>query len=261
MTMAQHPFSILLSALLLATLASCGSQPKVHCTIARASFAVRYTLQSGSGPCSELTGESLGAQAYVPNFYAKPGDGDNGAIAIQSVEMGTLLANGEAANPPVTDPDITHTLYGFGKFTSLTPDENQICSVPTLTEANLNLAEVPAQPGDMDAGVAPTDAQPAAAISYQWSNVRVRVSAAQTGLEWTGDVTYTRDGCSANFHAAAVSPAVSCDSGNGTADPTLCDAQPNAAAGRYTGSGINPDLAVVCEPTSLLCVPSTDQPF
>ena len=259
--MANHSFSSWFPLALFGTLASCGSQPKVHCTISRASFAVRYTLQSGSDPCSQLTGEALGAQAYVPNFYSTPGDGDNGAIAIQAVEMGTLLANGEAATPPVSDADTTHTLYGFGKFAALTPDDQQICSVPTLTQANLNLAEVPAQPGDADAGVAATEDQPATQISYQWSNVRIRVSAAQTGLEWTGDLTYRRDGCTANFHAAAVSPAVSCAAPDGTADPTLCNSQPDANAGRYTGSGINPDLAVLCEPTALLCVPSTDHPF
>ena len=82
-----------------------------------------------------------------------------------------------------------------------------------------------------------------------------------------GGVAARDDGGSAGDDAAAES-----DCGPPAADPsaapagpmvpdvTLCSPYPNPAAGMATGSGIDPDYAVTCEPTLMFCVLAKEPP-
>jgi hypothetical protein len=234
---------VIAALLLLSVGLSCGAdQPPPFCTISRATYAARYKLVSGQGPCAELKGEVLGGQAYLAN-PDKPGD--KGSVALQSVAVGTRIQDGEALNPPVLDADRTHKAYAHGKFTSDTPDGNAICSVPTLDDAQLVQA---AFTGAMGAMGAAGKVYPAIDVRYHWTNVKSYVTAASTGVVIGGELDYTLDGCTARYEVVAIAPKVECAGKDGMADQSLCDNDPN----------LNPDVAILCEPTTLLCVPAKD---
>ncbi len=117
-----------------------------------------------------------------------------------------------------------------------------------------------------------TPAVPATSIKYEWSNVRFYVTPAAPGTQLVGDLTYTKDGCVATYHVTAVYPSVSCQQLNADGDPVfdmagnpvlapdLCLPEADPAAGRPTGSGINPDFPVECEPKTALCVLTKEVP-
>jgi hypothetical protein len=234
------------AALLLLSMGlSCSAeQPPPFCTISRATYAARYQLVSGQGPCAGLKGEVLGGQA----FLADPDKaGDKGSVALQSEALGIRLQAGEAVTPAVVDANTSHKLYALGKFTSDTPDGAHVCSVPTLADAELMQAAFTGPVGAM--GAAGT-AYPAIDVKYHWSNVKSYVTAASTGVVLGGDLDYTLDGCTAKYQVVAIAPKISCAGSNGQADQTICDTDPN----------LNPDVAILCEPTTLLCVPANDFP-
>ena len=105
-----------------------------------------------------------------------------------------------------------------------------------------------------------TQEQPATSVKYEWSNVRVYDTAAATGTQFTADLAYTQDGCTAQYHVFAVYPAVSCDAGDGTPNEALCSSEANPDAGMATGSGISPDVPITCDPDLLLCVLTKEPP-
>src|SRR5262249_44591958 len=130
---------------------------------------------------------------------------------------------------------------------SIKPDANGICTVPTLSQAEIMAPMM---------GTAP-----ATDIKYVWSNVRVLVTPSYDGVEMAADLTFTQDGCTAQYKSLGLFPGASCaapDSmGNVTGtDPTLCNAEPDPDAGHFIGSGINPDFQsnVECDPVLMLCV-------
>jgi hypothetical protein len=246
MAASSRPSSWLLLASLAAGLACESSeQPRPFCTVRRDAYAARYDLVSGTGPCALLKGEVLGAQAYLPD-PTKPGD--RFSMAIQSEAVGKRILAGEKATPPVVPANPDHEIYAHGKFTSDRPDDSNLCSVPELTEAQLVLAEVPSVAGAV--------ALPPIDVRYQWSNVSSYVTTASTGLLWAGELTYSLDGCTARYSVMALAPKVACDR-DGKPDARLCGG-PDPATG-FLGSGLNPDIAVRCDPDLLLCVP--DRPF
>jgi hypothetical protein len=226
------------------TLSCDSTQPPPFCTISRALYAARYTLVSGSGACAELKGEPLGGQAYVPD-PSKPDD--FGSLAIQSEALGKRMMAGAAAMPPVVDANADHKPYSHGGFKSRLP-ENSVCTVPKLTDAEL----------EMGAVMAGTEMLPAMHVKYHWSNVKSYVNAAQIGVLWGGDLDYTSDGCTAKYKVVAISPLVSCDK-DGQPDPHLCVAEPDPATG-FAGSGLSPDIEVTCDPDLKLCVPARTFP-
>lgn len=233
-----------LAALILGGLTiSCdATQPPPFCTISRALYAARYDLVSGSGACSELKGESLGGQAYVPD-PSKPDD--FGSLAIQSEAVGKRLMAGAAAM--VVDPNPAHKPYAHGGFTSRLP-QNNVCSVPKLSDAEVELGPV----------MSGTEMLPAMNVKYHWSNVKAYVNAAQIGVLWGGELEYTSDGCTAKYKVVAISPLVSCDK-DGQPDPHLCVAEPDPASG-FAGSGLSPDIEVMCHPELKICVPAKNFP-
>jgi hypothetical protein len=240
---ARHRHVAGAALLLLSIGISCSAdQPPPFCTISRATYAARYQLVSGQGPCAMLKGEVLGGQAYL----AVPDQpGDKGSVALQSEALGIRRQAGEALDPKVVDPDMTHNLYAHGKFTSDTPDGAHVCTVPTLDDAQMVQA---AFTGPMEMNM-PGTMYPAINVRYHWSNVRSYVTAASTGVVIGGELDYTLDGCTAKYNVVAIAPKVTCDK-DGAADQSICDTDPN----------LNPDVAILCEPTTHLCVPANDFP-
>jgi hypothetical protein len=249
----------LLGALALAA-PSC-AEPTNDCTTGHGLFATRYTLvpgsKQGTGTCDQLVGELVGLEKYNPaTTDAGASDGAPGdyvqdlgvaILAMRSNTLGSIAAS--LVTPSMTEAQqqqIQLEADSIGAFSSIKPDANGVCHVPTLSPAEIKAPMM--------------GTTPATDIRYVWSNVRVLVTPSYDGVEMAADLTFTQDGCSAKYTALGLFPGASCAStdsmGNPTTDPTLCDAEPNVDAGIAIGSGINPDFAsnVECDPTLMLCV-------
>jgi len=109
------------------------------------------------------------------------------------------------------------------------PDAEQFCGAPTFSVASVNAAAVPAT------GTQP--AIPATTVSYEFSNIRVYSAPATPGTQLTGELKYTKDGCTSTYIVRAMWPAAPCLPGSTEAD---------LSCGQ--GSGLNPDFAAECIP-------------
>jgi hypothetical protein len=239
---------------MVATGTSC-TQPPVECTTGHGGFAARYTLKPGSkmgmGTCDTLVGEIVGLEKYNPEHTSEKQKQDltKATLAIRPSVLGQMAADAEAAGASDTDP--THSPTSVGDFDSVFPDENDVCLVQTMTPAQQAVPMI-----NMD---------PARDVKYEWSNVRVSVTTAYTGTRMAADLTYTENGCSAQYEVLGLWPAVPCEGYDGMGNPTgqpditQCDPESDPAAGRAYGSGINPDFKdnVDCDPDLLLCVLKT----
>ena len=237
---------------------SCSDQPAARCTAGRGAYSARYLPTSGpdAGGCV-IPGEALFVEIYAP----PPQDLSPASIAIGGASIGNAVANS------MPDPDPAHTPYSLGRFSTPYPGGDGFCNVPSLTGAEQRVPAKPPTPAPEDAG---PDAEgmpgiPATTIRYAWQNVRLYVTPTAPGTQLVGDLTYTVDDCTATYHVQALYPAVPCatqldDAGTMGPDETLCDPNPAPDKGRPVGSGIGPDLKVVCDPTLLLCVLAGDPP-
>ncbi|AUX29690.1 MULTISPECIES: hypothetical protein [Sorangium] len=246
-----------LGILAIAALSLSCEQRRVTCTAAHGGFAAKYTLKPGSkqgeGACDTLKGEIVGIEKYNPRQPGNPKRPDftKAHVAVRAsgiafpafAAQGAQVELGEAA------------LDSIGDFAAVDPDEDDVCTVPSLSEARLSIpAYEEPPPPDAPEDTPPTQ-RPAVEIGYAWSNLRIYVTAAYPGTQIVGDLTYTEDGCSASYSVVGLYPAVEC-APDGVPDPTLCDPRPDLAKGRAFGSGINPDFAdrVACDAETGLCV-------
>jgi hypothetical protein len=270
---------------------SCSDQPRAKCTTGRGNFTAVYTHTGGDtdGGCV-IPGEVIAVQAYdLPNSDRSNADLNKPLMAIK----GSTMANA-IDNHPDPDPTSTHSPNSVGPFTTGTPGGDNFCDVPTLSVAEQDLPGVPEMPeaGPDGSTVPAIDPQH---VKYEWSKVRVYVTPAANGVQMIGELTYTVDACSTSYHVTALFPSIGCgfdtskdgpagplgiDNGPTIPDPGMClpsadEATCGAACGpghkvNYMGvdlpnplafgSGINPDLAVRCDPTLLLCVLSKEPP-
>lgn len=224
------------------SLAACSEQPEARCATTLTTFAAHYELVSGTGACSELSGEILGAMTFVTDWRKDDDDGLY-SVAIQSVTAGDLVAQGEASDPPLADPEASHHPYAIGKFTARTPSDAGVCEIPSFEAAQLDMPELPPLEPE-------TEPTPATSLGYGWRNFRLGVSAGAQGLIWTADLDYTRDGCTASYRVRALAPAVSCDDGAGNPNEAAC------APGPAEEAGVHPSLAggLTCDAGLLTCV-------
>lgn len=242
------------SAVLVTSSTGC-DQPAPKCASARGDFVVRYTYVSGPEECKALVGERVGVQTYnAVGAEGKP-DLDHPSVAMQADGIGSLRDGAEAAD--VADPDPNDHAYAFGAFATNVPAGN-ICTVPTLSAAQQKIAAIP---GD-DAGTA---AQPATSLGYTWGNVQFLVTPQYYGSQFAADVTVQRDQDTCAYRAQGLYPYVDCfkvdeagdpvkdADGNLQPDDSFCAAEANPPA-HPTGSGINPDFAVHCDPVLFACV-------
>lgn len=207
----------------LAWAAACG-QPPPGCLVGRGGYAARYTLkpdQSVDGPCAQKKGEVLGVQKYGP-----PGAPSNQTIAIKT---GTLV--GLTDQPSGGQAQVA--IISEGQLTSGIPDTGHWC-----TASRFNTAQ---------------DVQGGTDTAYAWSNVRFYVTPEIPGTQFVADLDYTEGGCTASYSVAAVFPAISCDDGTGTPDPSRC-------SGAGDNGTLDPDFPVACDPDVLLCVLSGPVP-
>jgi hypothetical protein len=279
-------------------------QPSPKCSIARGQFAARYTLVSGTGECATLVGDTLTADVYY-----EPISEDNQRPNLErpyvSITSDTLAGiYYHAAGRALANPEDKH--YALGKFEKQEPS-GDFCVLPVLLPARVRLPAL----DPVEDMCNPAPGEPAIDVSYTWSNVKVYVTPDAYGTQLAADLTYTKDGCTAQYRMIAVYPVVACGVDTTVADPApatdpdagaadagiaqgmdaaadmdaaependgsaedpasdgACPpAEPEPGAqvpddslcASSPGSGINPDFALACDPTLLLCVLKSEPP-
>jgi hypothetical protein len=205
---------------------SCSDQPKVKCTAGRGRFAASYTTAMAlpDAGCNML-GEELGVEVYnQPNAGGTNIDPSKQSIWIRGQSISNAI--GERGGVP----DMAHSQNSIGQFETAEPGDDTFCKVGNLTPAEQDLPDA----GDF----------PPTSIKYEWSNLRFVVAPRTEGSQLVGDLTYTRDGCTANYHVTALYPAVTCEVDGTALDFCKClyYGDPTPEYDRPKGSGISPDL-------------------
>jgi hypothetical protein len=167
--------------------------------------------------------------------------------------------NGDAPPPPPADAGDFRRPYAFGRFDSVYPDGNDICTA-TLAPSEMDYPAIPAHavnvaiPGDGSYASAPSQAAvPLTHVRYEWTNFRAIVSAESLGLQAFATLSVTRDGCQADYQVSILTPRVPCAKLDGALNPvsppagddSLCS--PSAAPTNPFGSGIHPGIGVACQ--------------
>lgn len=240
-------------------------QPEPKCATGRGTFiAVYKPLPGSSADCAAIKGEVIGVNTYSGIGDGQP-DLDKASAALESTTTSNYVLNAEAAG--LADPDTTHKPYALGFFAETDSTDN-LCHIPgALAPSVQNLPEVTE---DEDLG---TSAQPATTVTYAWSNLAVYVTAQSNGTQMTADLVYNDTGAnlSCTYKVQLLYPAVDCTLLNADGDPildandkpqiddTAClpvanDGKGAPAQKHPTGSGINPDYKVHCDPDLLACV-------
>jgi len=238
------------------------TQPAPECTVGTASaypYIAKFIPQGDD--CAAIPGDFVGMQVYNPAGGTVP-DMTIKQVALQTFTAGVYLHDaielGEGSVP-----------YSFGTFANIEPDGSNMCSVPELSPAHMVLPEIPGEAGGGGAGGGPPPpAQEAVDIEYRWSNLKLYVTPANLGNQAEADLTFV-DGlndCTSNYHVVMLWPAIGCERltvneegeavGTGEPEPKLCDQNPDPEEpyALDSGSGISPNLQVVCDPVLLTCV-------
>jgi hypothetical protein len=257
------------TAVLLAVGLGACDQPRAKCNIARGIFSARYTLVAGTvtggSSCETQLAALAGEELYVQGYSQRKSgtnypDSDNLRVGIISSTQQGILSRAECSGVASTAGD---TSYAIGGFSSSKPDDNDFCHVPTLTASQVTVtAQDSCQPDPCQPALAP---EPAHDARYEWSNVRVYVTAAANGTQFGADLKYTMDGCSAQYKVVAIYPSVSCagfpstvlnpatgdDAGSNEADPRAdaglggmdgaTEPAPDAAAGSDASEHVEGD--------------------
>jgi hypothetical protein len=245
--------AVSLGTLLITTFACDQAAPK--CAAGRGAFATKYRPVGGPPECADLKGEKLGFGTYNPMGNAGRPNLDSASIAIQSESLGLLVDNADQAG--IKDLDPNHKPYAFGTFTTSEP-AGDFCTVPSFSVATQAL---PAVAADETKKISE---QPATTVSYEWRNVRLYVTSLAYGTQFTGELTKTTDGVVCQYSVLGMYPYVDCaaadpaDPNKTIPDDKLCESEPNYAEGRPTGSGVNPDFPVRCDPELKVCMLTKD---
>ncbi len=93
---------------------------------------------------------------------------------------------------------------------------------------------------------------PSLRVRYEFTDVKVFMTAEVPGTAFTAKLSQTEGACMATYDLVAFHPAVAC-----TTD-TDCDPNADLDAGRTRGSGIDPDFDPACDTAIGFCVPRVD---
>lgn len=236
-------------------------QPRSYCSTAHGDFAASYKLTKGDAKsaCGQFRGDVIGLQTYFGegglNGTPKYGEA---TMAIRPQYLGDLVAR-VVDYGVVTEENFSLKANALADFTTAKPDDEDFCEATKFNKVDLDLPLAPLIPGspavqddpatpDVDESadeVPDVPEQAATRISYAWSNARVLVSANYQGTQFSADLTFTQDDCTAEYHVIGVSPAVACEATKDCLDP--------AAA-------INPDFDVSCDTELGLCIIKDEPP-
>lgn len=190
-------------------------QPSAGCIVQDAvtNWVVKYDLKEGQSipaGCETklaLKGEALGVFKFT--------DPDKANSSVLTLRPQGLYSR--ASRDP-GDPALQNAI---GKLDDET-DAQDFCGANEFNPATVNATS--------------NATEGATSISYQFANIKVYSSPDAPGTQLTGDLTYTRDGCTAQFTARAMWPAKPCDPESEKQSEKCGE-----------GSGINPDFAVTCD--------------
>jgi hypothetical protein len=240
------------AVLAVSTLGACGTyQQDPQCVVAKGAFATVYTLKEGqdaSQACAQLEPERVGLEKY---FSEDPSAPDT--VTLRPQQIGGELAHKNT----LIDPDAPNQPNSVGELTTDAPGEDNFCDVPTLTTARLE---------SRYGGVSKAPVS----LTYAWSNLRIYNTPEIPGTQFTAELRYTENGCTAEYTVKGIWPVVSCFKeldvdGDGNMDKKVvdepkCDPKPDPSVGRYRGSGINPTFPVKCDPVAFICVLTGEVP-
>jgi hypothetical protein len=250
---------------LASTFVSC-AQAKVVCLVGHAGsqigYAVTYTAKPSASGCGsmvehtpgvtldQLKGDIVGFETYHPVVTTADGadpDFTKTTVALQADSLGVLRLDKEAKDAADASDG---KAYAIGSFVNAEPDADNFCPVKDIQPAELSFPEVAEAKDDM--GEVVQAAEDPVDVKYEWSNLKLYVTAAAPGTQFSGDLKYTQNGCTVEYHAVGLWPAVDCgvyDDDTGDLvdlNPDACLAEADPAKGRATGSGINPDFPTAC---------------
>jgi hypothetical protein len=187
-------------------------QPSAGCVVQdSASWIAKYDLKAGQPTCAKPlpSGELVGV------FKFRDPTKENSNIL-------TLRPAGLASRGARDAGDqINQTAIGS---LAEEPDTNDFCKAADLGVASVSAVS--------------SSSEDATQISYKFTNVNVYSAPRAPGTQMQADLSFTRDGCTAEYTMRAMWPARPCDPD---------DAEPSHNCG--AGSLINPDLDVVCDTT------------
>ena len=86
--------------------------------------------------------------------------------------------------------------------------------------------------------------------------MRVQGSAAIPGTQWTADLTYTENDCTATYVAVGMFPALKCEKHRGRQD----GARPGRLPAPQPGLSIDPAFPTTCDESTNLCVLKGEPP-
>ncbi|HEU4408801.1 MAG TPA: hypothetical protein VFS43_26305 [Polyangiaceae bacterium] len=264
--------SLAASASLLVAGADCAEQAEPDCTVpASGTFPTRLVVVDNPQNCPVQAGIVISTRPY----YVLDGDGDVDydqpfRVAIQTEEMGAAYQRVEESPgrlpPGVTAESLLNgPLYAFGQLSAPRPDDRNYCYIQTMAPANLNVPAIAGVPDDpaTEANEA-QDPEPPLSLSAEWSDLTFLVTTAYPGVQFTGTLKYTKNGCTITYQATGVfaNNQASCATNDEQApfyraegyNPALCSPEPDFSQGIAVGSGINPDFPIECDPVSRLCL-------
>ena len=197
-----------------ALLTACTAAP-APCLIQRpplGGYTIKFTLQ-GTAPA--------GCETVLPAIYA-----DNWRLDKYDNEEVWMKAD-SMPYPDLGGPD--SPVLGHGPL-SETPDSQNLCTVADFTP--MTSTEDPLGMGFNN-------------YVYHAKNMRFLDGARYQGSTFEADVDITFGVCTGSYSAQGLTPSPAIVIGP-CEDDSTCDPFPDPAAGRPTGSGINPDYAVAC---------------
>jgi hypothetical protein len=232
-------------------------QPPMLCAVSIGAFAVKYTLIEGSGACSQLRTGRVGVESYLPSTGSDHPGFERPVVALRAEEMGALLRQYDAVGR-IDAKQVTST----AQFADVNPSGQGFCRVGAMNAATMTLASIAASPD----GTKP--ALPAVDLRYEWSDLRFYVTPSSIGAQFTAELTYRKDDCTARYRADGIFPAVSCRGTMRTPDgmmvsmpdETLCSPCADDSKGRSIGSGIHPDVETTCDEQAMVCLVKNEPP-
>src|SRR5262245_59870707 len=203
-------------------LSSCDmAQPPLACPVQRLTWSTRMVLKEGQTVSGPCVNKK-GERMGIQK-YNDPTT-DKNSLVIKPDRLAALDA---------TDPD--HPSYSLGEFPS-EPDASLFCGALSISVAEKH---VPA-----------TATAPAVDIKYEWKSARAASMAEAPGSQFVGELLYSEGGCTAEYEVWGVWPALCCKNAQGQADDSLCT----------DADHMNPDFALICDPTQYRCVPAKRPP-
>src|SRR5687768_2641190 len=116
-------------AMLAGVLLACpgANQPKPDCLVAHGEWVLNYKLTSApnAGTCDDVKGELVGIQKYI-NKDGRP------EVFIKLGQLFDAACNNTACEQDDLD---NPAILAHGLMSAHTPDANNLCNVPTMSEA------------------------------------------------------------------------------------------------------------------------------